>query len=831
MQVAPHTPTWPGAAWAPPPAARPSDPAAEYVYVDTAFGGVNKRNHVVTLDRVRPNGQTDCYASYQRATGDLVEHVRTHRNDKGQPTVAGFGGATWTDRLPLDYDHEKDPSRALAWVRHTIAQFRQRGIDPNQARWYFSGGKGFHAELPAAWFGGFVPSKDLHAHLKRAARAILGDIPFDHSIYDKLRLWRLPNTRHGKSGLYKIQLAPDELLTLDYDAIKQLARSPRRCFDPAPAGPVALLVDMWRTAQQSPASERQRVAAAVTDDARDAQTIAAIAASWPRGGQDGNQPSRHSAYVLPVAGFLTGRTDAAHVTRILTAAAEAAGDESFLHGRRWREEIERAVVGAASKRSADQAVTGLPTLAEHFPVLATVLNAIWPGALPVDLGGKAPPEPHAEGRRVDPATGEITVAVSPRRAEREWPAAPGEAAFRGLAGDLVDAIDPHSESDRVALLANVLASFGIAVGGGPYVLVGATAHRARTNYALVGKSAKARKGDSWPPVRAVFERADQEWTRRCIQSGLSSGEGLIAAVRDAVVRSEAVKEGGRVVRHEPVVVDEGVTDKRLLVMESEFARVLKVMGRQGNTLSPVIREAWDSGDLSVMTKTAAKATGTHTGILAHVTVDELRREMSDTETTNGFANRFVWLAVRRSKFLPEPEPFAGSAVDRLGSRVTRALEAARVAGRVERDPDAKALWAEIYADLSKDREGLAGSILNRAEAHVLRLSLTYALLDGSPVITVPHLESALELWHYAEQSVHFIFGDATGDGIADSIYRALREQGEMDRVDITNLLGRHVTSSRIDAALQVLATTGKAKGAKRMTGDRGRPAEVWTPTA
>ena len=57
---------------------------------------------------------------------------------------------------------------------------------------------------------------------------------------------------------------------------------------------------------------------------------------------------------------------------------------------------------------------------------------------------------------------------------------------------------------------------------------------------------------------------------------LSSGEGLIYAVRDRV---EGENQKG-----EAVLLDGGVEDKRLLVLEAELAGVLKVMSREGNTL-------------------------------------------------------------------------------------------------------------------------------------------------------------------------------------------------------------------------------------------------------
>lgn len=407
----------------------------------------------------------------------------------------------------------------------------------------------------------------------------------------------------------------------------------------------------------------------------------------------------------------------------------------------------------------------------------------------------------------------------------EFPEQPGEAAYAGIAGRIVDAIDSHTEADRIATLTTLLLSFGTLVGLGPHTVVGATRHFARDNAVLVGPTAKARKGDSFAGVHALLKEADPEWADGRILSGLSSGEGLIAAVRDPVEKQVPVKVKGRIVDHQTEIVDPGEPDKRLYVVEPEFGRTLKVMGRQGNTLSPIVRQAWDSGDLRVMTKTAATATGAHISILGHITVEELQRELADTEAVNGFANRILWVLVRRSKLLPNPTPFEGEEFEFLADDLRNALRRARAVARMERDAEANALWCDIYGDLSKERPGLAGAILARAEAHVLRLSMLYALLDGQAIVTQEHLLSALELWGYCERSVEYVFGDASGNPVADAILRALRVQGELTRSQISDHLGRHQSAGQIAHALQLLLEHGKATATMRDTG--GRPAEVW----
>jgi hypothetical protein len=80
-------------------------------------------------------------------------------------------------------------------------------------------------------------------------------------------------------------------------------------------------------------------------------------------------------------------------------------------------------------------------------------------------------------------------------------------------------------------------------------------------------------------------------------------------VRDAVLYTKSINANVRSTGVDEVVIaDKGVTDKRLLVFEGEFASVLRAQGREGNTLSMVIRNLWDTGDARSMVKTAPTRT-------------------------------------------------------------------------------------------------------------------------------------------------------------------------------------------------------------------------------
>src|SRR5262249_44990302 len=142
---------------------------------------------------------------------------------------------------------------------------------------------------------------------------------------------------------------------------------------------------------------------------------------------------------------------------------------------------------------------------------------------------------------------------------------------------------------------------------------------------------KGRKGTSLGRVRAVVKVADETWAGDRIKGGLSSGEGLINEVRD-----ERQEWDNKEKRFE--VVDPGVTDKRLMVVEPEFAGLLAVADRHGNTISPLIRRAWDGDKLQTITKNSPLcATGVHISIIGHITEDELRARITRTDMANGFA--------------------------------------------------------------------------------------------------------------------------------------------------------------------------------------------------
>lgn len=403
-------------------------------------------------------------------------------------------------------------------------------------------------------------------------------------------------------------------------------------------------------------------------------------------------------------------------------------------------------------------------------------------------------------------------------------------AFYGLAGDLVAKIAPHTEADPAALLSQFLVAYGNVIGRSAHWRVGKTDHFLNLYAVIVGVSSNGRKGTSWDDIRGQIREIEFDWEQNRISKGMNSGEGFIWAVRDAIEKIETIREKGKSTGEtETVVVDPGVSDKRLMIVESEFASVLKVMTREQNTLSMLIREAWETGNLQSMTKNSpARTTGAHVSIIGHVTKDELLRYLTDDSAANGFGNRFLFFCAKRSNVLPRGGWIEREDFSEIQDQLRLSIEYGRLTGLMEMTEEAWGFWESIYERLSDSRFGMFGAIIGRAVAQVRRLACIYSLLDCSDVVGLRHLEAGLAVWQYCEDSARFIFGDSQGDPLADNILQIIRNAPEgINRTGIHQALGKNKEASLIQTALSLLLERGLITQETERT--EGRPSLVYKP--
>jgi Protein of unknown function (DUF3987) len=228
-------------------------------------------------------------------------------------------------------------------------------------------------------------------------------------------------------------------------------------------------------------------------------------------------------------------------------------------------------------------------------------------------------------------------------------------ALHGLPGDIVRALAPHTEADPAALLLTFLAMFGCAVGGGPHDRVGSTPHPARLFVLIVGDAATARKGTAGDVIEDLMRRAEPEWHDERIHRGIQSAEALIR------------------------LVDDGLShDRRLMVVESEFGRLLSTLAQRGN-LSATIKDAYDGKPLHVTVRNenrSLKATRPHISIVGHVQPGVLVERLPEVELFSGFANRFLFAVVNRSQLLPSGGSVDEAVLDGLADRIHDAVDSA-----------------------------------------------------------------------------------------------------------------------------------------------------------
>jgi hypothetical protein len=419
-----------------------------------------------------------------------------------------------------------------------------------------------------------------------------------------------------------------------------------------------------------------------------------------------------------------------------------------------------------------------------------------------------------------------------------WPAPMRPEAFHGPLGSLVKKIEPETEADPHALLLSVLSAFGNAIGRGPGLRIEGALHATNMFVVVAGTTAKGRKTTSWGRIEQAFRLIDPEWCSPAhVVDGMSTGEGLIWAVRDPILKRRRATDKER---KDPMLSnkiddegfidemeDHGIDDKRLLVQEGEFARVLEVMLREGNTLSAVLRRLWETGTTRTLTRNSpARTTDALVSIVAHAPVDELRAKLTSASRANGFANRFLYCVARRTRSLA----FGGNLTDAQLQPVTTPIAEAIVASRNVRDLQwgtATELWRSVYDELSEGRPDMFGAIVARAEAHCVKLATLYALADESSQLDLEHMEAALAVWDYCERSAAFIFGGMLGNPHADRILAALRGADEhgLSRTEIRNLFDRHASAQIVEAALALLRRRLLAEPRSVETG--GRPAERW----
>jgi len=381
------------------------------------------------------------------------------------------------------------------------------------------------------------------------------------------------------------------------------------------------------------------------------------------------------------------------------------------------------------------------------------------------------------------------------------------AAFNGLAGEIIGVIAPYTEACPEALIIQFVAAFGNLIGRHAHWRLNATNHYTNLAACLVAPTG-AGKGTAWDATKWLLMRCNENWKTIKTLSGLTSGEGLIEKIRDA---------GGT-----------------LLAVETEFGRFLANMTRQGNTLADVFCQAWEGTALDVPTKqNSIRYDMPHFTAIGHITPSRLRRKVGVDEIESGFVNRILWAHAYLARTLPSGEDF-DELTNMLSPYVQRLTFAAEFGSThatfnkpMKRLPKAEEVWKGMYESLRVRPATLHGSATGRAAPYVMRLAAIYAILDREFDVGLSHLEAAMAVWEYCDQTALHLFGDPRNDRKMGKLLDALEKaKGGLTKTQIRRQVYRsHLTLMELDGVLGQALASGHVVYKEEST--KGAPRHVY----
>jgi hypothetical protein len=160
-------------------------------------------------------------------------HLDATGSTKGYAGECGAAFLWWDiDRAPGEGN--PDAARTDA-AKLALAICNRFAVAEDDLLAFYSGSKGFHLGLPVSLWGP-PPSADFHRIARRFCEnlADAAGVVIDTGIYDAVRAFRAPNSRHPTTGLHKRRLPVDALMRLDTDAIRDLAKTPEPFDVPTP---------------------------------------------------------------------------------------------------------------------------------------------------------------------------------------------------------------------------------------------------------------------------------------------------------------------------------------------------------------------------------------------------------------------------------------------------------------------------------------------------------------------------------------------------------------------------------------------------------------------
>ncbi|WP_422462578.1 DUF3987 domain-containing protein [Endozoicomonas sp. ALB115] len=476
--------------------------------------------------------------------------------------------------------------------------------------------------------------------------------------------------------------------------------------------------------------------------------------------------------------------------------------------------------------------------------------AATPGSEPLALSEQIEDKPSGDHAQQHFSFTEAKVTASDSLSDTEEgilfntrPISPNDA-FPASLASAVNAACIGTEAHPMAVALHYVIYFAAHIGQHRYVKIGNEKCGLNLYGLLVGRTGKV-KGTAEAQVLCI----EQEATQRLIakygyipprrRSGLSSGEGLIQAIRDPEEDNQD---------------DQCLQDKRLMVTESEYANVLTQDLRAGNTLSIVLRDAFDGKTLENSTINPRIASNPHICIIGHITPEELKTHKAfGRQSANGALNRNLIIYGNRGQYKPSPRSYSDAELTDLPDWFANSIIRARdhkthddvsdeKAGKeVRMSAEAKAVIDAEYEPREREQDAmpeLLANLLSRQRVFVRILSALFSLLDDLDEIQAEHVNQAYRWVDYSADSIRYLLNTAGEEArqvvvnsFAEKVYEAIcsidqnnRGKGA-SRTAIRDYFNRNRSGKEVSTALkklleevppriELMDVTKKGRGAK-----------------
>jgi hypothetical protein len=241
----------------------------------------------------------------------------------------------------------------------------------------------------------------------------------------------------------------------------------------------------------------------------------------------------------------------------------------------------------------------------------------------------------------------------------------------------------------------------------------------------------------------------------------------------------------------------------------DFDTIWPSLQRLGNRLVVTLRHIWDGREWIAII-----------GHLRELDVLASRTSAAMPETSS----RFLWCYVDDERTVASPQTLPVDEVERLAKAVGAFVKDAQARREMSFGASTQKLWEEAYPDLISPRDDAAGIVTSRGDGHVIRLAMTFALLDASTTIDVPHLKAGFAVWDYCRLSAETLFGSAVPHAFSQRLLEEL-ESGPLSLTELHGVLHNHTPAAKLTACLDELAQQGFVVA--EVTGTAGRPLTMW----